>query len=245
MGPTEESNWVIYPRLLVGAYPSSVHDATNTSILSSILRLGATTFVCLQQEYQHEGVLEHEWRSGAKLRPYIFDAIKLIDKLPASFFPADRGKPSGLEFVHFPIQGACHPRTHSTPHAHRPIPFSPRPPSRKLNLPAPHEALLSFSDCSIANDSSVLQLARDLVKRLVRGETMYLRAFARLPPPQRREHESNRVAKRHPPHHLVPPLPSSRLLGRPRPHRHSRFYYARDHVRRVASRRHALGAILP
>jgi hypothetical protein len=107
MGPTEESNWVIYPRLLVGAYPSSVHDATNTSILSSILRLGATTFVCLQQEYQHEGVLEHEWRSGAKLRPYIFDAIKLIDKLPASFFPADRGKPSGLEFVHFPIQGAC------------------------------------------------------------------------------------------------------------------------------------------
>ncbi len=117
MGPTEESNWVIYPRLLVGAYPSSVHDATNTSILSSILRLGATTFVCLQQEYQHEGVLEHEWRSGAKLRPYIFDAIKLIDNLPASFFPADRGKPSGLEFVHFPIQGACARAPRSVVHA--------------------------------------------------------------------------------------------------------------------------------
>lgn len=106
MGPTEESNWVIFPRLLVGAYPSSVHDATNASILTSILRLGVTTFVCLQQEYQHEGVLEHEWRSGAKLRPYIFDAIKLVDQLPATFFPADRGKPNGLEFVHFPIQGA-------------------------------------------------------------------------------------------------------------------------------------------
>ena len=106
-GPTEESNWVIHPRLLVGAYPSSVHDATNTAILSSILRLGVTTFVCLQLEYQHEGVTEAQWRGGSALRPYIFDAIALVDSLPASFFPADRGKPLGLEFVHFPIQGAC------------------------------------------------------------------------------------------------------------------------------------------
>ena len=37
-------------RLLVGAYPSSVHDDVNTQILSSILKLGCTTFVCLQQE---------------------------------------------------------------------------------------------------------------------------------------------------------------------------------------------------
>jgi hypothetical protein len=51
VGPTEESNWVVYGRLLVGAYPSSVHDDANTKILSSILKLGVTTFVCLQQEY--------------------------------------------------------------------------------------------------------------------------------------------------------------------------------------------------
>lgn len=50
VGPTEESNWVLYGRLLVGAYPSSVHDEVNTRILTGILRLGATTFVCLQQE---------------------------------------------------------------------------------------------------------------------------------------------------------------------------------------------------
>jgi hypothetical protein len=49
-GPTEESNWVMYGRLLVGAYPASVHDEANTRILSGILRLGITTFVCLQQE---------------------------------------------------------------------------------------------------------------------------------------------------------------------------------------------------
>ena len=51
VGPTEESNWVIFGKLLVGAYPSSVHDDVNTRILSGILRLGVTTFVCLQQEY--------------------------------------------------------------------------------------------------------------------------------------------------------------------------------------------------
>ena len=49
-GPTEESNWVIKDRLLVGAYPSSVYDDANARILSGILKLGITTFVCLQQE---------------------------------------------------------------------------------------------------------------------------------------------------------------------------------------------------
>ena len=103
MGPTEESNWVLMPNLLVGAYPSSLHDATNTAILTSILGLGVTTFVCLQLEYEHT-VTEEEWRSERKLRPYIFDAIRLVDALPASFFKGT--KVAGLEFVHFPIKGA-------------------------------------------------------------------------------------------------------------------------------------------
>lgn len=41
---------MIKDRLLVGAYPASVYDEANTQILSSILQLGVTTFVCLQQE---------------------------------------------------------------------------------------------------------------------------------------------------------------------------------------------------
>ncbi len=45
---------------------------------------------------------EHEWRSGVKLRPYIFDAIRLVDALPPATFP-NSVKPDGLEFVHFPI----------------------------------------------------------------------------------------------------------------------------------------------
>lgn len=117
------------PRLLVGAYPSSVHDATNASILTSILRLGVTTFVCLQQEYQHEGVTEAQWRKGTALRPYIFDAIALVDTLPGSFFPEGKGKPAGLEFVHFPIQGAeeengrcCRGEAEADPPRRRPPP---------------------------------------------------------------------------------------------------------------------------
>lgn len=39
-GPTEESNWVIPGRILVGAYPSSPEDTINAEILLSILRLG-------------------------------------------------------------------------------------------------------------------------------------------------------------------------------------------------------------
>ena len=45
---------------------------------------------------------EFEWRTGVKLRPYIFDAIKLVDTLPLSAFPSG-ARPDGLEFVHFPI----------------------------------------------------------------------------------------------------------------------------------------------
>ena len=36
-------------RILVGAYPSSLDDVLNAEILKSILQLGITTFVCLQQ----------------------------------------------------------------------------------------------------------------------------------------------------------------------------------------------------
>ena len=158
----------------MGAYPASVYDDANSRILKSILRLGITTFVCLQHEcvgawllnscmraqhawrvapelvnarahttttpppsrrYQHERVHEWEWREGRKLRPYIYDAIKLVDTLPHDFF-ADKGKPGGLEFVHFPIV-----------------------------------------DCATAHDTSVLRLARDLSARLARGEVMYLHCW--------------------------------------------------------------------
>lgn len=87
------------------------------------------------RRYEHEGVKEFEWRAGYKLRPYIFDAIKLVDSLPPGFFPAG-AKPEGLEFVHFPIV-----------------------------------------DCATAHDSSVLQLAKDLVGRLTRGEVMYIHCW--------------------------------------------------------------------
>ena len=106
-GPTDESNWVIPGRLLVGAYPSSNHDELNEAILTSILRLGVTTFVCLQQEYQHNGVTEELWRSGRALRPYIFDALAIASRAAILHQndPANGGmpKPHEIKFLHCPI----------------------------------------------------------------------------------------------------------------------------------------------
>lgn len=50
VGPTPESNWVVPGKLLVGAYPASADDAETLDLITSILRNGATKFVCLQQE---------------------------------------------------------------------------------------------------------------------------------------------------------------------------------------------------
>ena len=53
VGPTEESNWLIKGRVLVGAYPCADDDEYTDAILHGILRLGISTFVCLQSEYDH------------------------------------------------------------------------------------------------------------------------------------------------------------------------------------------------
>ena len=68
IGPTTESNWVIPGVMMAGAFPATVDDDETNGILWSILELGITTFVCLQQEYQHTGVTEAMWRSGRALR---------------------------------------------------------------------------------------------------------------------------------------------------------------------------------
>merc|ERR1719181_618063 len=49
-GPTDESNWVVPGRLMVGAYPASLDQALHERQISSILELGIRTFVCLQRE---------------------------------------------------------------------------------------------------------------------------------------------------------------------------------------------------
>ena len=49
-GPTPESNWVLPGLLLVGAYPASNDDNDTFDLISNILLLGVTKFVCLQKE---------------------------------------------------------------------------------------------------------------------------------------------------------------------------------------------------
>ena len=78
LGPTDESNWVLLGRILVGAYPSVVQDDQNAKLLTSVLEQGITTFVCLQQEFQLHGVTEQMWRSGHALRYDLFIPAKPI-----------------------------------------------------------------------------------------------------------------------------------------------------------------------
>ena len=105
-GPTPESNWVIPGTLLVGAYPASQDDEETYDLITSILKERVTTFVCLQQEYQDEGITEEMWRSGQALRPYFRD-VKTVVRNKA-MFPDLQGfdivDVERLRFVHFPIR---------------------------------------------------------------------------------------------------------------------------------------------
>mmetsp|Transcript_36578 Transcript_36578/g.37247 ORF Transcript_36578/g.37247 Transcript_36578/m.37247 type:complete len:562 (+) Transcript_36578:421-2106(+) len=106
-GPTPESNWVIPGKILVGAYPASVDDQETFELLTSIMLLGITKFVCLQQEYRTRGVTEQMWRSGQALRPY-FEDVRTIarekDAFPMIPGIKDLSSESSYKFVHFPIR---------------------------------------------------------------------------------------------------------------------------------------------
>ncbi|KFM23858.1 hypothetical protein F751_6826 [Auxenochlorella protothecoides] len=62
-GPTPWSNWVIRPRLIAGAYPAGQDDGETDRILTTLLELGVTTFVCLQAEFSLH-TSENLWRTG-------------------------------------------------------------------------------------------------------------------------------------------------------------------------------------
>ena len=94
VGPTDESNWVLPGRLMVGAFPGVSDDRENDRLLNSILACGVTTFVCLQREYDPDAP-ESAWRSGAAIRPYYPSAVALAAR-------HHRGR--RLDFLHFGIE---------------------------------------------------------------------------------------------------------------------------------------------
>lgn len=95
-GPTDESNWVIPGKLMVGAYPASLDQALHERQLSSILDLGIRTFVCLQREYDGKAT-EWQWKTGKRIRPYIHDAATMLGRHTKS------GRRDEVKFVHCPI----------------------------------------------------------------------------------------------------------------------------------------------
>ncbi|KAL6781468.1 hypothetical protein ACKKBG_A11270 [Auxenochlorella protothecoides x Auxenochlorella symbiontica] len=99
-GPTPWSNWVIRPRLIAGAYPAGQDDGETDRILTTLLELGVTTFVCLQAEFSLH-TSENLWRTGQGLRPYIKDAQRLI--IQARTTHSQRILQEKLDFLHLPI----------------------------------------------------------------------------------------------------------------------------------------------
>jgi hypothetical protein len=119
-GPSDESNWVIPGVLLVGAFPSVVDDDENYELITSILGLGITTFVCLQDEYSDDAA-EDDWRNerNGAIRPYFRDVreiVKQVEEAPADF-PSIGITSSDLHFVHFPIIDCDIAEDHSVTHA--------------------------------------------------------------------------------------------------------------------------------
>jgi len=105
-GPSDESNWVLPGVFLVGAFPGCPDDDENWELITSILSLGVTTFVCLQDEYSDDAP-EEDWRyerNGA-IRPYFRDVreiVKQVEEAPDDF-PSINITSSDLHFIHFPI----------------------------------------------------------------------------------------------------------------------------------------------
>ena len=109
-GPTDESNWVIPGRLMVGAYPASLDQALHERQISSILGLGIRTFVCLQREYDGAAT-EEQWRTGQRIRPYIRDAAAMLGRSAGGNGTANGNNGNGngnskreeVKFLHCPI----------------------------------------------------------------------------------------------------------------------------------------------
>ncbi|KAJ1448558.1 protein-tyrosine phosphatase-like protein, partial [Pelagophyceae sp. CCMP2097] len=99
VGPTDESNWVLPGKLMVGAFPGVADDDENERLLTSILEMGITTFVCLQREYEPDAP-EIAWRTGQAIRPYFTSAVNVAAQLDASSAEAP---PRKLAFIHFGI----------------------------------------------------------------------------------------------------------------------------------------------
>ncbi len=100
-GPTTESNWVILDRLMMGAYPASTNDDQHYEISRRLLNCGIRTYVCLQDEYDHMAT-QNQWRSGKRIRPYIYDAAEMLRT--GESFSLEKDGSKTLEMLHVAIK---------------------------------------------------------------------------------------------------------------------------------------------
>ncbi len=228
-------------RILVGAYPSSLDDVLNAEILKSILQLGITTFVCLQQgedralrvavsssvaatalarllstchacsnhhlvmlislcaEYEHHGVTEYMWRNGIKLRCVLcagavtsrccaqYHRLCRLRRLLALFVYIFELRPHWLHTYRSLTSLVCRrhvgARCVSRLCVCRPYIYDAVQLLDSIEFPSSNKpdglefVHFPIVDCAVVSDTRVLRLCKDLVKRLLKGENMYIHCW--------------------------------------------------------------------
>jgi protein-tyrosine phosphatase len=170
-GPSKDSNWVLPGRLLVGAYPhapidTSVSTDVNTEntnggctihdfdVLSSILKKGITTFVCLAREYPIDIVDSSSSNSSSSRRPRAyFDVVRQII--------SDENYVKKLKFD---MKNESFSNHVNNIDSHLDI-------VTEDNVTFVHYPIV---DHKCTEDNYVIKLAYNLIKALERGEIIYL-----------------------------------------------------------------------
>ena len=79
--PVKNNNHAL--QVLAGAFPATLDDEETGEIMSTLIKLGITAFVCLQAEFSLDEE-EASWRMGIGLRPYPRDAVNVLKTLQKS-----------------------------------------------------------------------------------------------------------------------------------------------------------------
>lgn len=161
-GVTDESNWLLPDRLMVGAYPGSVDSELHDRQISSVLSTGIRTFVCLQREYDGNAT-RRQWRSGQRIRPYLNDAITMLRR---GVIAAPSREQSGP--VSRPLAAPAIPSSPSTSSA------SHSSSSQSADVRFVHCPIV---DCDTTSDQIIVELATNLLRRLDVGEKIYLHCW--------------------------------------------------------------------
>lgn len=102
-GLTYESNWIIINKVLCGAFPGGYDDRVHCAYISTLLRQGIGTFVCLCNEFNPiVDIPKENYINGLSLRPY-FPTVEFIYNNVNIWNKETYIKPKLIDYIYFPL----------------------------------------------------------------------------------------------------------------------------------------------